>query len=355
MESLQTIFERTKVQFSQRLPFVIYSKPGQNRLNAYFQKNAKIYLAEHFTETGFVFAPFNGTKYILIPENESEIKTADFVASENYAVIPELTTNQTGETNFKNLVQKGIDAINSGQFGKVVLSRKEIIALENADFLLLFEKLLYTYPTAFRYCWFHPEIGLWLGATPERLLKSESNKFYTMALAGTQKFEGMDDVEWQQKERTEQRFVTDFIIENLEDAVSEVTVSKPYTAKAGNLLHLKTDIEGIMNDDANLKQVVEILHPTPAVCGFPKAEAKAFILANEGYDREYYSGFLGELNHDFENGKTGTDLYVNLRCMQVKADSAHLYMGCGITKDSNPKKEYLETVNKSMTMKKIIL
>jgi isochorismate synthase len=354
LEALHTIIERAKIHFSSRLPFVIYCKPGQNQVNAFFQKNSKLYLAKDFTETGFVLAPFDGKKYVLIPEHGSEIKTADFVANENYVAIPELTTNQTGKTDFENLVQKGINAIKAGHFEKVVLSRKETISLENADFLSLFEKLLQTYPTAFRYCWFHPEIGLWLGATPERLLKSENKKFYTMALAGTQKFEDTENVEWQQKEKAEQRFVTDFIIENLEDAVSEIAVSKPYTAKAGNLLHLKTDIEGVLNDTANLKQVVEILHPTPAVCGFPKAEAKAFILANEGYDREYYSGFLGESNHNFENGKTGTDLYVNLRCMQLKGNEAHLYMGCGITNDSDPEKEYLETVNKSMTIKKII-
>jgi isochorismate synthase len=104
-----------------------------------------------------------------------------------------------------------------------------------------------------------------------------------------------------------------------------------------------------------LKKVIASLHPTPAVCGLPKHSAKNFIRENEGYNREYYSGFLGELNIDLVTFKTlQTDLFVNLRCMKIIKDKAQLFIGCGITKDSNPEAEYLETVNKSMTMKKII-
>ena len=99
----------------------------------------------------------------------------------------------------------------------------------------------------------------------------------------------------------------------------------------------------------NLKKAIQLLHPTPAVCGLPKEIAKAFIDTYEGYNRSFYTGFLGELNRDF-----ASDLFVNLRCMQIENNQAHLYMGCGITKDSNPEKEWKESVNKSMTMKRIL-
>ena len=114
-------------------------------------------------------------------------------------------------------------------------------------------------------------------------------------------------------------------------------------------------IEGVINKKSNLKEVVSVLHPTPAVCGFPMQKAKKFIFENEGYDRSYYTGFLGELNikGDYIN-KPKSDLFVNLRCMQVVKNMAHIYVGCGITKDSIPEKEFLETVNKSMTMKIIL-
>ena len=79
-----------------------------------------------------------------------------------------------------------------------------------------------------------------------------------------------------------------------------------------------------------------------------------FILKNEGYVRDFYTGFIGELNCDFTNLKRNTDLFVNLRCMNIEDDTANVFVGCGITKDSIPKKEYIESVNKSMTMKRIV-
>ena len=128
--------------------------------------------------------------------------------------------------------------------------------------------------------------------------------------------------------------------------------------KAGQLIHIKTDIEGTLKEPSQLKEVIQILHPTPAVCGFPKEVTKDFILMNEGYDRKYYAGFLGEFNHNFEKATHATELYVNLRCMQIEINNetieANLYIGGGITKDSIPEKEWLETVNKSKTIKNIL-
>jgi isochorismate synthase len=193
-----------------------------------------------------------------------------------------------------------------------------------------------------------------MGATPERLLKANGSKFQTVALAGTQLFKNNKSVIWGNKEQVEQQFVTDYILETLKNVTSDIEISSPNTLKAGNLLHLKTDIKGSINDDASLKQLVLLLHPTPAVCGLQKKNAKEFIIENEGYHRSFYAGFLGEINKNLE-----TDLFVNLRCMQIQSEldiiQAHLYIGCGITKDSSPENEWQETVNKAMTMKKIIL
>ena len=252
----------------------------------------------------------------------------------------------------------------------------------------LFQELLVTYPTAFVYLWYHPQVGLWLGATPETLLKLEGSSFKTMALAGTQQFAGSMEVNWGEKERQEQQFVTDSILENLIKSgvsSSEVESSEPYTAKAGNLLHIRTDITGkIPNskfqipkpgsrnspEDSGLKILISALHPTPAVCGLPKEKAKKFILSEENYDREFYTGFLGELNlqsssnrsrnkRNVENlayrtVKKETALFVNLRCMKLEGEAAALYIGGGITKDSSPEAEWEETVNKSQTMKKVL-
>lgn len=349
-------FIKVKLQEAQKLPFVIYSKPYKTEVRGFFQKNDHLYFAETLDETGFVFAPFDGNQMILIPKNQSVIWESDITSfDENQSESAVSLENQREREHFERLIQKGINAIEKGTFNKVVLSRKEILEVPNFDLVTVFTRLIQRFPTVFCYCWYHPKIGLWMGATPERLLKASRKKFCTMALAGTQNFDGVTDVAWGEKEVEEQQFVTDFILENLKGLTSEVAISSPYTVQAGNVLHIKTDIEGVMNKTSKLNQVVSVLHPTPAVCGLPKQSAKEFILDNEDHDREYYTGFLGELNKkDFAEKKQKSDLYVNLRCMQIKEKQAHLYMGCGITKESVPEKEWNESVNKSMTMKSVL-
>jgi len=193
-----------------------------------------------------------------------------------------------------------------------------------------------------------------MGAFSEQFLKTENNILSTAALAGTQKLNGHNDVIWQHKEKEEQEIVSTFIVDHLSKIVSDLNYSLPYTIKAGNLAHIRTDISGILNEQHHLKEIISILHPTPAVCGYPKDIAKQFILENESYDREFYAGFLGELNYPLGDHSKITDLFVNLRCMKIQDNKAFLFMGGGITKDSIPEKEWLETVNKSMTMKKIL-
>lgn len=349
------LYQKAKEHFENQLPFVLYSKPNETVTVGIFQKDDSLHFTTDFTETGFVLAPFEGNDFVLLPEKHSEIY------SEEHALnLPKNTTNAVAEVdeiakeNFEKLVQKGVDAIVQGDFKKVVLSRKEPVALEENDVFPLFQKLLSAYPTAFKYCFFHPKVGLWLGATPEQLLKVSDDKIKTVALAGTQVYrEGA--IVWENKEREEQQFVTEFILDGLKEYVSEQNVSEPYTFRAGNIVHIKTDIEARLLDKQDLGKIIKVLHPTPAVCGLPKKKAKEFIIESEGYDREYYSGFLGELNQDFAKGsKQNSDLFVNLRCMKIENKTANLFIGCGITKDSIPKKEFFETANKSLTMKNIL-
>ncbi|MGA9637768.1 isochorismate synthase [Flavobacterium sp.] len=352
-------FIKVKQQEAQHLPFVIFKKPNKKKLVGFFQNNDHLYFAENFKERGFVFAPFEGSQMILIPKEESVRWETRIVLrkglEENEIEESSYIENTSAKVVFETLVQKGIDAIVNGDFNKVVLSREELVGIPEFDLVIVFKKLIEKYSGAFCYCWYHPKIGLWMGATPERLLKANRKQFYTMALAGTKMGDDVENAVWNTKEMEEQQIVTDFILENLKDKTSEIAISSPYTLQAGNLLHIITDIEGVINEKSNLSEVVAVLHPTPAVCGLPKNAAKDFILANEGYDRSYYTGFLGELNiKEFDKHQTKSDLYVNLRCMQIKDKQAHLYIGCGITKDSIPEKEWKESVNKSLTMKRVL-
>ncbi|AUS07015.1 chorismate-binding protein [Pseudotamlana carrageenivorans] len=368
----EVFFERIKTQYENQLPFVVYRKPNVLKVQAVFQKKADLFYAEDYSEKGFVFAPFdNAQKTVLLPYDVSEVYDTFYEASENLQTSKIQDTTEASFKNFHiNLVNKGVKAIKNKTFKKVVLSRKEEVELSDSNPIKILKNLLSRYKLAFVYCWFHPKVGLWLGATPETLIKIEGKRFSIMALAGTQNYSGDLNVTWQDKEIQEQQFVTDFILDHIKPLSESYKTSEVETVKAGNLVHLKTMISAQLKDDIALSSIINILHPTPAVCGLPKKEAKEFIVNQENYNREFYTGFLGELNLDkkiaprsgqrnIENrayalNRNSTQLYVNLRCMQLKKGTAIIYVGGGITQSSDAEKEWQETVLKSLVIKSVI-
>ncbi|XMO85964.1 chorismate-binding protein [Algibacter sp. AS12] len=365
-------FERIESHFQNKLPFVSYRKPNQDKVSVRLQNDSSLHFTADFTEEGFVFSPFDDiTKTVLIPSASSEIISTSYVIQQSDEASKSLPGASSEAEHFHiNLVNKGVEAILNSDLKKVVLSRQETVKLKEDNPFKIFKRLLNTYKSAFVYCWYHPKVGLWLGATPETLIKIEGQRFSIMALAGTQEYNGSLDVVWQNKEKQEQQFVTDFIIDNLKPLVEDFKVSKVETVKAGNLVHLKTMIMAQLKANTPLKQVIEALHPTPAVCGLPKQMAKQFILENENYNREFYTGFLGELNcetiiaprsskRNIENRayavkRKSTQLYVNLRCMQLKNEAAIIYVGGGVTESSNAVSELEETVSKSVVIKSVL-
>ena len=377
-------YQKLRTQLREAKPFVAYRKPGQNNylVKAMLQEDAEGFRIKDLKESGFVFAPFNHENpSYYIPSEHSEIYEFEDVSEEGidsdlYEYLSSATDFEYMEEDQKiheNLVQKGIDRIKAGDFKKVVLARSEPVQVHDPDPVRIFKKLLNKYSQAFVYIWFHPETGCWLGATPETLLKAERDRFKTMALAGTQLFKGKTEVVWENKEVEEQLIVTDYILESLHSIkdIDAVKVSEPYSAKAGNLLHIRTDITGRFSNAEKLGELIKTLHPTPAVCGLPKQKALQFILENEDRSREFYSGYLGELNMKSETRRSSnlrnqenqqfaaisrkTELYVNLRCMKLKEGNARIFIGGGITRDSNAADEWMETVNKSQTMKAVLV
>jgi isochorismate synthase len=406
MITSEEFFKELRFQLEKGLPFVAYRKPvvpnSPGVIKAFLQKDPELY-STTYLESGFVFAPFDEKEpAILIPGEFSNYLETTFNNSET-SKLSKITDPGNSENSLEKekhikLVQKGIDSIKNKSFKKVVLSRKEIIqipASTKLEPIEIFRDLTEKYPEAFAYIWFHPKVGLWLGATPETLLEVERNRYKTMALAGTQKYEGTLDVNWGEKEKEEQQFVTDSILEDLKPISNKIEITSPYTAKAGNLLHIRTDILGtdaefrvssdsdseshisgadaefrVSTEAGNMKKLILALHPTPAVCGLPKAPAKKFILENENYNREFYTGFLGELNLKKTLQRSGnrknrenqaytsitktSALFVNLRCMKLEVSKAVLFVGGGITKDSDPVAEWEETSNKAQTMKRVL-
>src|SRR5690606_5620786 len=295
----EAFFERIANQYEAQLPFVAYRKPNSPKLNLLLQEDDVLHVAKTFSESGFVFSPFDADEStVLIPFRASHSFQVDYSANATKTPQPLQDTDlEADKAKHIALVKKGMAAINGKQFEKVVLSRKETVAIDNANPLDIVKQLLSTYPLAFVYCWYHPKVGLWLGATPETLLKIEGNRFTMMSLAGTQVYNGTTNVVWQDKELKEQQIVTDFIVAHLKPLINTINISETETVRAGNLLHLKTMVTAQLKPEAShLKQLIFDLHPTPAVCGMPKQAAKKFILEHEHYNRDFYTGFLGELN-----------------------------------------------------------
>lgn len=351
--SLPEFWERLGLQLEAKKPFVVYRKPNQTKLTLLLQNTAALVGVKNWEASGFIFAPFDDQRpaVLLRPDELHEIAyTAADLQDANPLILP---PSEVGEKEaYVQLIKKALQEINSGQLQKVVLSRRMEYNSAAAP-IDLFKKLLNRYLNAMCYLWYHPKVGVWLGASPEVLLKSCNEEFLTMALAGTQKYIPGKLPIWKNKELAEQAMVTDYVATVLKNSTEGMEISPVESVRAGNLWHLRTSLSGKIKKN-HLGNIIQSLHPTPAVCGIPRDTAKAFILANENYDREYYTGYLGELNFKTETEKY-TSLYVNLRCMQVKETAVWIYIGGGVIKASVPEDEWQETVEKSSTMLNILL
>lgn len=256
------------------------------------------------------------------------------------------------------LVALTIQGIKNEEFQKAVPARLiEIPLHQDFDAIDTFLNLCDSYDNAFTSLVSIPQIGTWLGATPEVLLEVDANHtFKTVALAATQKRDlgkSTEETAWTQKEIEEQAMVSRYIINCFKKIrLREFEEKGPKTITAGNLLHLKTDYKVDMAA-TNLPQLgtvmLDLLHPTSAVAGMPKEIVLPFLEKHEEFDREFFSGYLGPVNIN-----NSSNIFVNLRCMQVFEESAFLYAGAGITEDSITEKELHETELKFNTLLNII-
>ncbi|ELR73244.1 Isochorismate synthase [Fulvivirga imtechensis AK7] len=362
----------------------VWRRPEERNIHFIVDFSAEMRPMAHPLESkipGFVFSPFDTDNhgYLIrgdlhfdlegnlsddLPNYSLTGKKDDFLNYINSnrqntypAGVIKVSTDDTAEAAFKNLVKRSVDAIQKGQLQKVVPSRKQEITFEQPlNVGINFIRLAEAYPTAFVSLVFIPQTGLWLGATPELLISVRDNIFKTVALAGTQKYkEGtpLNNVAWTQKEIEEQALVSRYIINCFKKIrLREFDEAGPKTVVAGNLLHLKTEfkVDMVATNFPDLGDtMLKLLHPTSAICGMPLEPAKKFLKEHEAYDRGYFSGYLGPTNIN-----NATELYVNLRCMHIEDSKATLFSGAGVTEDSHPDKEWQETEIKMNTLLNII-
>lgn len=232
-----------------------------------------------------------------------------------------------------------VDEMKEKHIDKVVFSRIKQRNWSHDEFKKVFFELLAAYPNNLNYAFYSHELGFWMGSTPEILVKSQGKNYTSMALAGTLASADSDDL-WTQKERDEQQYVSDYLSELIKKYGQIEKQSERYVHVVGPVKHLRSDFEFSMAND-HLWQFIRDFHPTPAVCGVPKNEARQLYQKYENHHRELYTGIIGWA----EPGKM--HLFVNLRCMQICQNTAALYVGGGLAQDSDPVKEWLETERKS--------
>lgn len=343
--------------------FVFYREPGAVCCRGCYARNPeKVDDIGHLAgKKGFVFAPFHsgeGQSIWLLPlEEEIEVladRIVDGTEKEAPAPVPLVgKLESVPSTGYAHAFSMFSKALREGIFQKLVLSRRaEVPCPAGFSWVEAFRAACRRYVHSYIYLFYAPQTGFWLGATPEILLKGRHGEFETVALAGTQWLKNGKLAErWSEKNVREQGYVADYIGDCLRGQGIPFSEEGPVTVTAGELAHLKTVFRFSISA-TKVCEVVQALHPTPAVCGLPKNEAFHFIKEHEGYHREYYSGFLGMFDPAGE-----TALYVNLRCMQSVSDgvSFRLYAGGGLLSSSVLEDEWMETERKLQTMKYVIV
>ncbi len=333
---------------------VIFRKPDGTKVNLILGKITQWSVKP--PSKGFVFAPFSYSENFpglhISNDKHYEISNGALASSFQLLEFPEkwLQTDDipTAFDQYSKTFLYFQRLMKAGEINKIILSKivRFDKSLNNCVFEI-YDLLCERYPSAFIYLFVSQKSGVWIGATPELLLKKHGNVVDTVALAGTRPLSVVG--EWRKKEIVEHEYVSHFITGVIEGCgIDKYNMKGPETVSAGSVTHLKTSFNFEVDDSFDIWNMATQLHPTPAISGFPKEMAVNLIVGGEPHQREYYSGFMGLIDDN------SASLYVNLRCMKITANGASLYVGGGLTVDSDLNEEWLETEMKSKTLLSVL-
>ena len=312
---------------------VRYRMPGEAKVKNFIGREDESTFNEQMY---FCLCAFNGFKpirYASAKLNEGEkallANKTEFIGNQQEALI------------YLDYVKQCLEQIAQSIATKVVPARTKFYEIANPDMDSAFDYLLAKNPAAFVYHLQSARFGTWLGATPELLLYQKNNSVETVSLAGTL---GPENAHFNQKERDEQQIVTDYIKVVMHEAGGQLTqIGDAQPLIANRVTHLQTRLTFHFNETPSPDNLAIRLHPTPAVCGFPKDVATNFINDKET-DRSLYSGYIGTMS------RNESQLFVNLRCGRVYSNGVLLYAGAGVVNGSVPAKELEETERKMQTI-----
>ncbi len=246
-----------------------------------------------------------------------------------------------------SIINTALNKISRGELKKTVLSREVRLVLnDNPSITKMLQKLSDNYPGCYIFA-FKKNKSVFIGASPEKLVKISKKVLEIDALAGSVargKTEAEDrELEefllHSEKNINEQTAVVIFI----KDLLTKISADIKFTEKASirklpNIQHLWTPITAELQNGYMLFDVLKALHPTPAICGTPWNVARDNILELEEHDRGLYSGNIGWFNFDGDG-----EFAVGIRSALVKENKIYAYAGCGIVKGSEPQSEFEES------------
>jgi len=276
----------------------------------------------------------------------------------NSSISGEITWQDAAkdEEVWRQQVTKAITAIKGGLVEKVVLARDlTATSTKEIDARTLLQRLEIEYPST----WLFLVNGL-VGATPELLVRLSKSLVTSRVLAGTIRKSGNEDRDLalaaslakSSKDLEEHEYAVKSVADGLAPFCSSTNVPEsPFVLHLANVMHLATDVTGVLNSSARQADVftlIEQLHPSAAVCGTPTEVAKKYISQLEQMDRGRYSGPVGWIDAQGDG-----EIAIALRCGLLSEDrkSIRIFAGCGIVADSNPEKEFAESQSKLIPMR----
>ncbi len=269
--------------------------------------------------------------------------------------IPLRWRPEPAAADFAAALAEALRRIGAGELEKVVLARSLATANPGIDLAALLGELRRRDPG----CWLFAAAaaggGVFLGATPETLIRRRGDSVLSLPLAGTAA-RSADPGEDRRaaevllsslKERHEHRVVVEAVAESLVPHCSELRVDpEPHLSATAAVWHLASAVRGRLRPSApGSLGLAAALHPTPAVCGTPAASAAALITLLEPWGRGLYAGLVGWMD-----GHGDGEWAVSLRCALVTADRVRLHAGVGIVAESDPQSEVAETEAKFRTL-----
>jgi menaquinone-specific isochorismate synthase len=325
-----------------------------------YKKNGKIYLA-----CNILFNPNNlkSKKEILIDLekffekiepyefNNYEIKIIDKIKYINRKDIPK---KQLWIKNIKNIIAN----FNFYKIKKIVLSRETIFKLKDIiDPILVFASLKKLNFSTYDFYFQNDNLSSFFGCSPELLYLRQDNKIFSEAIAGTiligkdlneeNKFSNY--LLKSKKDSNEYKFVYNSIKNDLNKICSDVKVLKEKEIlKLSYVQHIYSLFEGYLKENVDDYKIISVIHPTPAVSGFPKRNIKNLIKKYENYYRGFYSGPVGWIS------KNSSEFTVGLRSAIINKKTMAIFSGAGIVKESNPENEWNELENKISLFLKLL-